>query len=176
MELSFKMAVYKDDNIKQLIWGDKIMNKLYMLIFCVVILGGCNTKMIYFLLIITGFITFVGCNSAQKENYNSSLYGKWLLVNVSGGIAGDINEINTKIDKHILDFSEDNSITYFYNDSLISKTDFQIEKRKSIYSADELDFIIYENHQAPEAITYLSIDTLIIADNFYDGFTKVYIR
>jgi hypothetical protein len=156
MELSFKMAVYKDDNIKQLIWGDKIMNKLYMLIFCVVILGGCN--------------------SAMKESYNSNLYRKWLLVNVSGGIAGDINEINTKIDKHILDFSEDNSITYFYNDSLISKTDFQIEKRKSIYSADELDFIIYENHQAPEAITYLSIDTLIISDNFYDGYTKVYIR
>lgn len=132
------------------------MNKLYILIFSVIISGGCNSPM--------------------KENYNSNLYGKWLLVNISGGIAGDINNINTKKEKHILEFSNDNSITYFYNDSIISKTDFQFEKRKSIYSADELDFIVYENHQAPEAITYLSTDTLIISDNFYDGYTKVYIR
>lgn len=97
-------------------------------------------------------------------------------MNVSGGIAGDINEINTEVEKHILVFSEDNSITYFYNDSLISKNDFQIEKKKSIYFAEEIDFIIYDNQQAPEAITYLSKDTLTISDNFYDGYTKVYIR
>lgn len=156
MELSLNMTVYKDDNIKQLIWGNKIMNKLYILIFCVVILDGCNSPM--------------------KENYNSNIYGEWLLVNISGGIAGDINEINTEKEKYILEFSNDNSITYFYNDTLISKINFQIEKRKSIYHAEEIDFLVFENEESAEAITYLSKDTLAISDNFYDGFTRVYIK
>jgi hypothetical protein len=150
------MAVYKDENFKQFIKGNKIMKKLYTLIFCSVILGGCNSLM--------------------RENYNSNIYGKWVLVNISGGIAGNINEINTKNEKYILEFSNNNSITYFYNDSLKTKTGFQIEKRKSIYSAEEIDFILYDNLQAPEAITYLSKDTLTISDNNYDGYTKVYIR
>ncbi len=59
----------------------------------------------------------------MKVNYNSNIYGEWLLVNISGGIAGDINNIKSKKEKHILEFSNDNSIIYFYNDSLISKTD-----------------------------------------------------
>ena len=132
--------------------------------------------MAFFLFIITGFITFVSCNTVKEEGYNSKLYGKWMLVNVSGGIAGEINVINTKAEKNIFVISEENNISYFYNDSLIRKTNFRIEKRKSIYSAEEIDFIIYENQQVPEAITYLSKDTLAISDNFYDGYTKVYIR
>lgn len=132
------------------------MNCLHLLIISAVILGSCN--------------------SAMKENLNSNLYGKWILVNVSGGIAGDINDIDTETERHILEFDDNNSLSYFYNDSLINTSNFSIEKRRSIYSADELDFIIYENQQAPEAISYLSQDTLSIADNHYDGYTKVYIR
>ena len=70
------MTIYIEDNIKQLIWGNKIMNKQDILFSCVVFLGECNSPM--------------------KVNYNSNIYGEWLLVNISGGIAGDINEINTK--------------------------------------------------------------------------------
>ena len=132
------------------------MKSLFILFLCAVILGGCN--------------------SAIRENLNSELYGKWILVIVSGGIAGDINNINTEIERHILEFNENNLVFYFYNDSLVSTNNFSIEKRRSIYSADELDFIIYENQQAPVAIAYLSQDTLTLADNYYDGYTKVYIK
>ena len=127
-------------------------------------------------IIIVISLIFTGCNSAINDNIDSGLYNKWLLVNVSGGIDGRINEINIEEEKHILEFRRNNTIILFFNDSLISKGDFQIEKRKSIYSSDEIDFIVYQNQQAPEAITYLSKDTLAISDNFYDGFTKVYIR
>jgi hypothetical protein len=127
-------------------------------------------------LIFLGVAIICSCKSVRKEIYNSNLYGEWMLVNLSGGIAGEINEINTEVEKHILMFGEDNSITHFYNDSLISKTLFLIEKRKSIYYTEEIDFIIFENEENAEAITYLSKDTLIISDNFYDGYTKVYIR
>lgn len=117
-----------------------------------------------------------GCNSATEEDDNSFLYGEWMLVNVSGGIAGDINEVNTETETHTLQFSDDNSTTYFYNDSLVSTNKFHLEKRKSIYSADELNFIIYKKQQPPDVITYLSLDTLALADNYYDGYTRLYIK
>jgi protein-tyrosine phosphatase len=112
----------------------------------------------------------------MKVNYSSNIYGKWLLVNISGGIAGEINDIDTNTDRHILEFNSNNSITYFYNDSLVSNKSFSIKKRESIYHAEEIDFIVFENEESPEAITYLSKDTLEISDNFYDGYTRVYIK
>ena len=39
-----------------------------------------------------------------------------------------------------------------------------------------ISFIIYENSLEPEVITYLSNDTLVIADNNYDGFSRVYVK
>ena len=39
-----------------------------------------------------------------------------------------------------------------------------------------ISFIIYENSLEPEVITYLSKDTLVIADNNYDSFSRVYVK
>jgi hypothetical protein len=128
------------------------------------------------LFFLSTIIIFGGCNTAVNENSNTPLNGKWMLVNISGGIAGDIDDIDTKTEKHILLFDNNRSVSFFYNDSLLNTTNFQIEKRKFIYSTDELDFIIYENGSEPDAITYLSKDTLAIADNNYDGYTSVYIK
>lgn len=111
-----------------------------------------------------------------SENSNLPLNSKWILVNVSGGIAGDINDVDTQVERHLIVFNEKNSVSFFYNDSLLRTTHFHIEKRKSIYSTDEFDFIIYENSLEPEVITYLSNDTIVIADNNYDGFSRVYIK
>ena len=134
-----------------------MMNKLYTFLLSTIIICG-------------------GCNRTTDENFNSSLYGKWILVNVSGGIAGDINDVDTQTERYIVVFNKNNSVSFFYNDSLLSNTSFLIEKRESIYSTDEFDFIVYENGKEPEVITYLSNDTLVIADNNYDGFSRVYIK
>ena len=133
-----------------------------------------DEQAIYFLLITV--IILGGCKTAVNENSNLPLNGKWILVNVSGGIAGDINDVDTQIERHLIVFDKNNSVSFFYNDSLLSTTNFHIEKRESIYSTDEFDFIIYENSLAPEVITYLNNDTLVIADNNYDGFSRVYIK
>ena len=130
---------------------------------------------IYVLLISAVFI-LSSCKTAVTENSKLPLNGKWILVNVSGGIAGDINDVETQTEKHIVVFNKNNSVSFVYNDSLLSTTNFHIEKRKSIYSTDEFDFIIYENSLGPEVITYLSNDTLVIADNNYDGFSRVYVK
>ena len=50
-----------------------------------------------------------------------------------------------------------------------------IQKRKSIYYAEEIDFLVFENEESAEVIIYLSKDTLAISDNFYDGYKRVYI-
>lgn len=133
------------------------MNKLYVFVLStVIILSSCKTTV--------------------DESSNLPLNGRWVLVNVSGGIAGDINEVDTQVERHLIVFDKNNSVSFFYNDSLLSTSNFHIEKRKSIYSTDEFDFIIYENNLEPEVITYLSNDTLVIADNNYDGFSNVYIK
>ncbi|MCW8812884.1 MAG: hypothetical protein OQK65_05055 [Chlorobium sp.] len=129
-----------------------------------------------YVLLISAVIILTSCKTAVTENSNLPLNGKWILVNESGGIAGDINEVDTQIERHLIVFNKNNSVSFLYNDSLISATNFQIEKRESIYSTDEFDFIVYENSKEPEVITYLSNDTLVIADNNYDGFSRVYIK
>lgn len=130
----------------------------------------------HYIFLVATAITLSACNNTIDEDSDRTLNGKWILVNVSGGIAGEINNIDTLVEKHIVVFDKDNSVSFFYNDSLLSSTNFLIEKRKSIYSANELDFIVYEYNSAPNVITYLFNDTLIIADNYYDGFSSVYIR
>jgi hypothetical protein len=130
-------------------------------------------KLLY---IILGAI-LISCSHSNINNDSPSpIYGEWILVNVSGGFAGDINDIDTITDKQILVITEDNNITYSYNDSLISSTKFHIEKRKSIYAVDDMDFIVYGNKKPPEVIFKLSRDSLGISDNNYDGFSNIYIR
>jgi len=133
------------------------MNSLYVfLLGAAIILGSCKTTV--------------------NEDSDLPLNGKWILVNVSGGIASDIEDVDTQAERHLVVFGKNNSVSYLYNDSLLSTTSFLIEKRSSIYSTDELDFIIYKSGLEPEVITYLSNDTLSLADNNYDGFTRVYIK
>ena len=133
------------------------MKKLYLFLHCSVII-------------------FYSCNAKVTEDTNPLLNGKWILVNVSGGIAGDIVDVDTQVERHLVVFYENNSVSFFYNDSLLSTNNFHFEKRESIYSVNKFDFIIYEKNLPPAVITYLSDDTLVIADNNYDGFTKVYTK
>lgn len=130
---------------------------------------------LYILLVAIAAI-LCACSNTIDEDSDRSLNGKWILVNVSGGIAGETNIIDTLVEKHIVVFDKDNLVSFFYNDSLLNTTNFLIEKRKSIYSTKELDFIVYEYSSAHDVITYLSNDTLVIADNYYDGFSLVYIK
>jgi len=129
------------------------------------------------LLFISFCLILISCGQSNINNDSpSQIYGEWILVNVSGGFAGEIRDVDTETDKHVLEITEDNILNYSYNDSLISSSKFHIEKRKSIYSVDDMDFMIYENKKPPEVIFKLSNDTLGIADNYHDGFSNIYIR
>ena len=133
------------------------MNKLYVfLISAAIILGSCKTTV--------------------NEDSDLPLNGKWILVNVSAGRHDSHVGVVTQAERHLIVFGKNNSVSFLYNDSLLSTTSFLIEKRISIYSTDELDVIIYKSGLEPEVITYLSNDTLTLADNNYDGFTRVYIK
>lgn len=123
-------------------------------------------------------VILINCSQSNIKNEESpsKIYGEWILVNVSGGFAGKIEEIDTLNNKHILIIEEDNTVSYSHNDSLISSSKFRIEKRKSIYSVEAMDFIVYANKKPPKVIIKFSGDTLGIADNNYDGFSNIYIR
>ena len=122
-------------------------------------------------------IILISCAQSNINNNSPSpLYGEWILVNVSGGFAGKINDVDTLTNKQILIFAENNTVSYSHNDSLIGSNKFHIEKRKSIYAVDDMDFIVYGNKKPPEVIFKLSKDTLGITDNDYDSFSSLYIR
>ena len=122
-------------------------------------------------------IILISCAQSNINNdTHSLLYGEWILVNVSGGIAGKISAVDTLTEKNVLVFTKDNMVAYFYNDSLISTSKFRTEKRKSIYANDNMDFIVYGNKKPPEVIFKLSEDTLGLTDNNYDSFSNLYIR
>ena len=84
-------------------------------------------KLIYLIL---GAI-LISCSQSKMDNDSpSKFYGEWILVNVSGGITGEIRDIDTETDKHILVLEADNTISYSHNNALISSSKYRIEKRK----------------------------------------------
>ena len=48
-----------------------------------------------------------------SENSNLPLNSKWILVNVSGGIAGDVNDVDTQVERHLIVFNKNNSVSFF---------------------------------------------------------------
>ena len=98
------------------------------------------------------------------------------MVKRSGGFAGITEVIDTKKDRYVLNYNPNNTAVAFYNDTLMWAAYYRIEKKKSIYSTDDSYTIVYENKHFSEVITYISVDTLSLGDNYVDGFSKLYTR
>lgn len=127
------------------------------------------------IIILILFSFLLGCETPTESQSNPEIYGEWLLKIISGGIAGKIDTLNISTDKYVLSFY-DNLATYSYNDKLLWTSAFNITKGKSIYSSDSLFFIFYSNDIQPDVILYLSKDSLILGDNAYDGYARLFTK
>ncbi len=127
-----------------------------------------------------GILWFSDCKSPtssnQSPNHSISIYAEWMFRSISGGIEGKTYIVDTNLNKTVLTFNSNHIATIVHNDTLLWSGVFLIEKRKSIYSADSLDFIIYQNGSHPDVIIYISYDSLVLGDNWFDGCTSTYTK
>ena len=79
-----------------------------------------------YVLLLSTVILVVSCKTEVNEDSKPKLNGKWILVSVSGGITGDTEYVDTKTERHLIYFDDKNTLSFFYNDSLINTASFQI--------------------------------------------------
>ncbi|RYD92242.1 MAG: hypothetical protein EOP54_21160 [Sphingobacteriales bacterium] len=129
-------------------------------------------------------LLIVGAASCKKENVNNSktpadpekMYGKWTWVSSMGGFAGKTTTPQSAGYQAGIEFKRDKTVSFYRNDTLTNTAEFNLAKGKSIFSADSAYIIKYKPDAMDQAIIKTKTDTLILADNVYDGFTITYVR
>ncbi|MER0440815.1 hypothetical protein [Emticicia sp. W12TSBA100-4] len=134
-------------------------------------------KKLSFLFIISVLFAF-SCTkeevSATKES-TSGLVGEWRWVSSTGGIAGKTITPTSAGYERKLVLTADLKFSRYKDNTLESSGTYQITQGKSIYKAEQVDFIKFSDG-ASLVIMSQSASELSLADNFYDGFGEVYQR
>lgn len=133
-------------------------------------------KKLSFLLVFATLFTF----SCTKEEVvateaSSSLAGDWRWVSSTGGIAGKtITPASAGFERKLI-LTTDLKFSRYKDNTLESTGTYQITQGKSIYKAEQVDFIKFSDGTSSVIISQ-SASELSLADNFYDGFGEVYQR
>ena len=105
-----------------------------------------------------------------------SIVGSWLWLQTSGGYIGQIFAYSEGI-RAVHTYTSDGLYIVTRNDTVLHTSHYSIIKLKTIYSKDFLDVIVYEDTDMENrVITYLSKDSLCLADNYRDGYCFLYER
>lgn len=135
--------------------------------------------------IIISFMLIIGltnCEKDKNQTHNTGLTGKWEWTRTDGGFGFHIHETPSNSgNSYLLQISDGNTISIYANDIEIFSGTFKIEKRESIYSGEEEDYlkIIGDYHVSEiviSGIIKIEQNTLAISDNFYDGLGSYYIK
>jgi hypothetical protein len=131
-------------------------------------------------LLVFVFAGILSCKTAaiqsDRDDQYKALQGKWQWIKSTGGFAGKTITPQSAGYRSSIEFKKDNSVLVYRNDSLTNQAKFTLVKTKTIFSADSAYVLKYEPEMMEEAIIKATKDTLILADNVYDGFAKTYIR
>ncbi len=127
----------------------------------------------FFLLTITCILVLTSCSDETIPPRD--LIGKWNWINSSGGIAGAIYTPENTGDTIVLEFTRDSVYKLFRNDSLVTNCEFSIVKAESIYNHEITDMIDCDGYMR-RSFSFTASGDLILADEFYDGFTSEYER
>jgi hypothetical protein len=133
-------------------------------------------KMYLFTMVAFLLSNSLGCDSPTAADGNHDIKGRWLLRSISGGFGGTTEIVDSNDEWTIVSYNADQVATTIHNDTLLWSNTFRIEKRKSIYFSEPKDFIVYEKQFDPEVVLYVTRDTLILGDNMYDGFSRIFSR
>ncbi|VAX28240.1 hypothetical protein MNBD_IGNAVI01-968 [hydrothermal vent metagenome] len=121
------------------------------------------------------------CETPTETKKGNDIFGQWQLKVISGGFAGISDTLDISKDNYIISFKYGNKFSRYYNDTLTIEGKFKVKKAKTIFSSDSLNIIEYYDYSVNinienDVIGYLANDTLIIGDNYVDGFSRLYKR
>lgn len=134
-------------------------------------------KKLSFLLILAALFAF-SCTKEEvlaTSESTSSLVGEWRWVSSTGGIAGKTITPSSAGYERKLILTTDLKFSRYKDNTLESSGTYQISQGKSIYKAEQVDFIKFSDGTSSVIISQ-SASELSLADNFYDGFGEVYQR
>ena len=137
---------------------------------------------VYFLAIIA--FTTVGFYACEKQksdpNIEQKIIGKWELKSSSGGFAGKTIPVEEG-KSSVLAFKSKSTYQQIENGSVVKEGKYVLSEVKSIYSG-QLETAISFNETDPiskeqrKYVLGLRNDSLLISDNYYDGYSKFYLR
>jgi len=137
-------------------------------------------KYITYILLVT---LFVSCKThlLTPDNDEKQLMGKWRWIETSGGFGGQISNPETEKITMSIEFLPKGIIREYKNKEFISRINYVLENGKSIYFPEEVKLINYlDKDPSVQARVrdYFEIkgDTLILKNECYDCFTKIFIR
>ena len=111
----------------------------------------------------------------QKNGTRSGLQGRWDWVEATGGLIGHRITPATQGFSATVKFKND-SVYMYRNDTLQQADRYTIIKKRTIYSTDSLEVLHFAAAGYDRVIMRLKQDTLVLADNYYDGYSWLYVK
>jgi hypothetical protein len=122
-------------------------------------------------------ILAAGCANAEQSRLIKRLAGSWQWEGESGGIAGDGTAPAKDGPVKTIEIRADRTIVFKTDGKETSRKRFAVSQEKSIFTDKEGPAIRFEDDDTPRIITFGKDDqTLTLADNVYDGFSRTYRR
>ena len=111
------------------------------------------------------------------------LTGTWNWVSTSGGLTGRASSTPATTGTTVqLELGADNRYTITENGTEVSRGTYSVALQKSIYSTEEQRFITYADSTPAVGVVFSGViqlataDSLVIADNVYDGFGSTFVQ
>jgi hypothetical protein len=105
----------------------------------------------------------------------SELIGSWKWIYTSGGFGGVVYTPATTGETRKIDFGDNYILKYYSSGNLKSEIPFSIEKGVSALSHDSVFFLV-NTLWSRQSIVFKSSDTLLLSDEFFDGYGNYYLR
>lgn len=134
----------------------------------------------FFRIPVTLFFIVLLLSGCSKENpvqsVTDDISGSWKLMKVSGGIAGTTTEPSSN-SIEIITITNSGKFTKYLNNEVVFSGDITIQSENSIFSQEPVKFIKFVSntgYYAKLAILNVSGKELVLADNFFDGYSYYY--
>lgn len=135
-------------------------------------------KAIFYLLLAVMLLSSAACKKAESGTLlGRELIGEWRYTGASGGLSGKYEKADPAINQ-ILQFKSGLRYLRKTNDQVSEQGSYQLDRMKSIYTGKEDNAIFFNprSNVTSKSIISLRNDTLLVADNFYDGYQAGYTR
>ncbi len=103
------------------------------------------------------------------------IWGTWRWVRSSGGMFGAIREADSTTAQTVT-FTRDHVAIYRDRDSVTFQGNYHLYEGPSVFSTTSVWLMQVQGMKRIQFVERVTRDTLILRDNAYDGWTRLYVR